>query len=69
MGTPADAALIMRRDSPLLWTVIVFLAGSVLFGTLRRATEDSSTTVTVLVQVGALALVIGIVVLVTRRLR
>ena len=59
----------MRRNSPLLWTVIVFLAGSVLFGTLRRATEDSSTTVTVLVQVGALALVIGIVVLVTRRLR
>ena len=59
----------MRRNSPLLWTVIVFLAGSVLFGSLRRATEDSSTAVTVLVQVGALALVIGIVVLVTRRLR
>ena len=59
----------MRRNSPLLWTVIVFLAGSVLFGSLRRATEDSSTTVTVLVQVGALALVIGVVVLVVRRLR
>ena len=69
MGTPADAALIMRRDSPLLWTVIVFLAGSVLFGTLRRATEDSSTAVTVLVQVGALVVVIAALVLVTRRLR
>jgi hypothetical protein len=69
VGTAADAALIMRRDSPLLWTVIVFLAGSVLFGTLRRATEDSSTTVTVLVQVGALVVVIAAVVLVTRRLR
>ena len=69
MGTAADAALIMRRDSPLLWTVIVFLAGSVLFGTLRRVTEDSSTAVTVLVQVGALAVVIVAVVLVTRRLR
>ena len=59
----------MRRNSPLLWTVMVFLAGSVLFGRLRRATEDSSTTVTVLVQVGALVVVIGVVVLVTRRLR
>ena len=69
VGTAADAALIMRRDSPLLWTVIVFLAGSVLFGTLRRATEDSSTAVTVLVQVGALVVVIVALVLVTRRLR
>ena len=59
----------MRANSPLLWTVIVFLAGSVLFGTLRRVTEDSSTAVTVLVQVGALAVVIVAVVLVTRRLR
>ena len=69
VGAATDAALIMRRDSPLLWTVIVFLAGSVLFGSLRRATEDSSTTVTVLVQVGALVLVIGVVVLVVRRLQ
>ena len=69
VGAAADAALIMRRNSPLLWTVIVFLAGSVLFGTLRRATEDSSTAVTVLVQVGALVVVIAALVLVTRRLR
>ena len=59
----------MRTNSPLLWTVIVFLAGSVLFGSLRRATEDSSTAVTVAVQVGALAVVIAVVVLVMRRLR
>ena len=59
----------MRRASPLLWTVIVFLGGSVLFGTLRRVTEGSSTAVTVLVQVGALAVVIAVLVLVTRRLR
>ena len=59
----------MRRDSPLLWTLVVFVAGSLLFGTLRRATEDSSPTVTVLVQVGALAVVVGLLVLVTRRLR
>jgi membrane protein DedA with SNARE-associated domain len=59
----------MRRDSPLLWTLVVFVAGSLLFGALRRATEDSSTTVTVLVQVGALAVVIAVVVIVARRLR
>jgi membrane protein DedA with SNARE-associated domain len=59
----------MRRDSPLLWTLIVFIAGSLLFGTLRDATEHSSPTITVLVQVVALAVVVGLVVLVTRRLR
>ena len=59
----------MRANSPVLWTVIVFLAGSVLFGTLRRATEDSSTAVTLLVQFGALAVVIVALVLITRRLR
>lgn len=59
----------MRRNSTLLWTLVVFLAGSVVFGSLRRATEDSSTAVTVLVQVGALALIIGVLVLVARRLR
>ena len=59
----------MRANSPLLWTVIVFLGGSVLFGTLRKATEDSSTAVTLLVQFGALAVVIVALVLITRRLR
>jgi hypothetical protein len=58
----------MRRDSPLLWTLIVFVAGSLVFGALREATEDSSTTVTVLVQFGALAVVIALLVLITRRL-
>ena len=59
----------MRRNSTLLWTFVAFLGGWVLFGSLRRATEDSSTAVTVLVQVAALAVVIGVVVLVARRLR
>ena len=58
----------MRRDSPLLWTLIVFIGGSLVFGALRKATEDSSTTVTVLVQFGALAVVIALLVLITRRL-
>ncbi len=68
-GAVAYRARSMRRDSPLLWTLVVFIAGSVLFGALRRATEDSSTAVTVLVQVGALAVVVALLVLVSRRLR
>ena len=59
----------MRRDSPLLWTLVVFIAGSLVFGALRRATEDSSTAVTVLVQFAALAVVIAVLVVITRRLR
>ena len=59
----------MRRNATLLWTLVVFFAGTLVFGSLRRATEDSSTGVAVLVQLAALAVVIGVVVLVVRRLR
>ena len=48
---------------------MVFLGGSVLFGLLRRLTEDESTGVIVAVQLGALALVIGLVVVLVRRMR
>lgn len=53
----------------LLWTLVLFFGGTVLFGGLRRATEDSSTEVIVAVQVGALAVVLVVLVLVVRRLR
>ena len=53
----------------MLWTVIVFLAGTLLFRSLREATEDSSTWVTVLAQIGALAALIGLAVLIVRRFR
>jgi membrane protein DedA with SNARE-associated domain len=56
----------MRSNATLLWTLVVFFAGTLLFGSLRRATEDSSTTVAVLVQIAALAVIIGVVVLVVR---
>jgi hypothetical protein len=59
----------VRRNTTLLWTLVAFFGASLLFRFLRRATDDSSTAVTVLVQVGALALIIGVVVLVARRLR
>lgn len=56
----------MRSNATLLWTLVAFFAGTLLFGSLRRATEDSSRAVAVLVQVGALVLVVGVVVLVVR---
>ena len=59
----------MRSNATLTWTLVAFFAGTLLFGSLRRATEDSSTSVVVLVQVGALALVVAVVVLVVRILR
>jgi uncharacterized membrane protein HdeD (DUF308 family) len=53
--------------NPILWVLVVFFGTSVLFGGLRRLTEDESTGVVVAVQVGALAVVVGVVVLVVRR--
>lgn len=58
----------MQRTT-LLWTLVLFFGSSILFGTLRRATEDSSTGVAVAVQVGALALVVAGIVVVVRLLR
>ncbi len=51
----------MDRET-LLWTLVLFFGASVLFGVLRRATEDSSTGVVVGVQVAALALLIAVIV-------
>ena len=56
----------MRSNATLMWTLVAFFAGTLLFGSLRRATEDSSTAVVVLVQVGALVVVVGVVLLVVR---
>jgi len=57
----------MERNA-VLWTLVAFFGGSVLFGGLRRLTEDSSAGVVVAVQVGALALVVtGLVIFVRRR--
>jgi len=53
----------------LLWTLVLFFGASLLFGGLRRATEDSSTAVTVAVQLAALAVLVGGIVIWVRRLR
>ena len=54
------------NSSMLAWALVLFFGGSVLFGSLRRLTEDSPTAVTVGVQLGALALVIAGLVLFVR---
>ena len=57
------------NQTTVLWVLVVFFGGSVLFGGLGRLTEDEPTGVVVAVQLGALALVIGLLVIVVRRLR
>lgn len=52
----------------LLWPLVLFFGGFVLFGMLRRATADSPTGVTVAVQLGALAVVVVLLVVLVRRL-
>jgi uncharacterized membrane protein YhaH (DUF805 family) len=53
----------------VLWVLVAFFGASLVFGGLRRLTEDESTGVVVGVQLGALALIIAALVLVVRRLR
>ena len=58
----------MDRNS-ILWTLVAFFGASLVFGLLRRLTEDSSAGVALAVQLGALAAVIAAVVLIVRRFR
>jgi uncharacterized membrane protein HdeD (DUF308 family) len=57
------------NQNTFLWVLVLFFGGTVLFGALRRLTDDAPSGVVILVQFGALALVIGVIVLVVRRLR
>ena len=57
------------NQNTVLWVLVLFFGGSVLFGGLRRLTEDEPTGVVIAVQVGALALVVAAIVLFVRRLR
>ena len=56
----------MDRNT-LLWTLVVFFGASILFSTIRRASEDESAGVQLLLQLGAGALVVGAIVLIVRR--
>jgi hypothetical protein len=52
-----------------LWVLVLFFGASIVFGALRRLTEDEGTAVTLAVQLGALALIVAAIVVVARRRR
>jgi hypothetical protein len=51
----------------LLWTLVVFFGASIMFAAIANATSDQSAGVRLAIQVGAGALLVGVVVLVFRR--
>jgi hypothetical protein len=51
----------------LLWTLVVFFGASLIFRAIRRATEDEPIGVTLLLAVGALAVMIAAISFVVRR--
>jgi len=53
----------------LLWTLVVFFGASVMFGTIRNATEGESAGVQLLLQLGAGLLLVGAIVVFVRRRR
>lgn len=53
----------------LLWVMVLFFGSSLVFIGLRRLTEDQPPGVIIGVQVGALLLFLGAILLVVRRLR
>ena len=53
----------------ILWSIALFLGGSILFRTIGDATEDESVVVSLGLQVLVLAVIVGAIVLIARRLR
>lgn len=53
----------------LLWLLVLFFGTSLLFGSLRRLTDGEPAAVVAGVQLGALALVVLVLVVVMRRMR
>lgn len=53
----------------LLWTLVVFFGASIVFSTIRKATEDESVGVTLGLELLAGLVVIGAIVLIMRRRR
>ena len=56
-------------QNTLLWTLVVFFGGTVLFGVVRNLTEDESTGIQIGAQALALIVVIGAITLFVRRAR
>lgn len=49
------------------WTIAIFFGCSIAFAAIRQLTEDSGRGVTLLAQVGAMAVIVGVIVYVVRR--
>jgi hypothetical protein len=49
------------------WTIAIFFGCSIAFAAIRRLTEDSGRGITLLAQLGAMALIIGVIVFIVRR--
>jgi hypothetical protein len=49
------------------WTIALFFGCSIVFAAIRKLTEDSGWGVTLLAQVGAMAVIIAVIVFVVRR--
>jgi DMSO reductase anchor subunit len=55
------------NTTTLSWTIALFFGGSIVFAAIRRLTDDAGWGVTLLAQLGALALIVVVIVLVVRR--
>jgi hypothetical protein len=49
------------------WTIALFFGCSIAFAAIRKLTEDSGRGVTLLAQLGAMAVIIGVIVFIVRR--
>ena len=58
----------MDRNA-LLWALVVFFGASIVFSTIRNATEDEGVAVTLGLELVAGALLVGAIVLIVRRRR
>jgi len=56
------------RDT-VLWTLVVFFGASLMFSTIRDASDDDGIGVSLAAQVAAGLLLVGVIVLVVRRRR
>ena len=57
------------NQNTVLWTLVLFLGASVMFGAIRKATEDEGSGVALAAQAAAGLLLIGAIVVYMRRRR
>jgi uncharacterized membrane protein HdeD (DUF308 family) len=55
------------NTNTISWTIALFFGCSIAFAAIRKLTEDSGKGVTLLAQVGAMAVIIAVIVFVVRR--